>query len=35
MNEDMHASREYRANLVNVITRRAVAKLASASESAA
>jgi len=30
MNEDMHASRDYRANLVNVITRRAVAKLASA-----
>lgn len=28
MNEDMHATREYRANLVNVITRRAVAKLA-------
>ena len=27
MNEDMHASREYRANLVNVMTRRAVAKL--------
>jgi carbon-monoxide dehydrogenase medium subunit len=30
MNEDMHASREYRANLVNVITRRAVAKLTGA-----
>lgn len=30
MNEDMHATRAYRANLVNVITRRAVAKLASA-----
>jgi carbon-monoxide dehydrogenase medium subunit len=30
MNEDMHATREYRANLVNVITRRAVAKLGSA-----
>jgi len=28
MNEDMHATREYRANLVNVIARRAVAKLA-------
>lgn len=28
MNEDMHATRAYRANLVNVITRRAVAKLA-------
>jgi len=27
LNEDMHASREYRANLVNVMTRRAVAKL--------
>jgi aerobic carbon-monoxide dehydrogenase medium subunit len=27
MNEDMHASREYRANLVNVMTRRAVKKL--------
>jgi len=27
MNEDIHASREYRANLVNVMTRRAVAKL--------
>jgi carbon-monoxide dehydrogenase medium subunit len=27
MNEDMHATREYRANLVNVMTRRAVAKL--------
>ena len=27
MNEDMHASREYRANLVSVMTRRAVAKL--------
>lgn len=30
MNEDMHATRAYRANLVNVITRRAVAKLGSA-----
>jgi len=30
MNEDMHATRAYRANLVNVITRRAVAKLAPA-----
>ena len=27
MNEDIHGSREYRANLVNVLTRRAVAKL--------
>ena len=27
MNEDIHATREYRANLVNVMTRRAVAKL--------
>jgi carbon-monoxide dehydrogenase medium subunit len=27
MNEDMHGSREYRANLVKVMTRRAVAKL--------
>lgn len=27
MNVDMHATREYRANLVNVMTRRAVAKL--------
>jgi len=27
MNEDMHASREYRANLVKVMTKRAVAKL--------
>jgi aerobic carbon-monoxide dehydrogenase medium subunit len=27
MNEDMHATRAYRANLVNVMTRRAVAKL--------
>ena len=26
-NEDIHASREYRANLVNVMTRRAVAQL--------
>lgn len=30
MNEDMHATREYRANLVNVITRRAVGKLGTA-----
>jgi carbon-monoxide dehydrogenase medium subunit len=30
VNEDMHATRAYRANLVNVITRRAVAKLAPA-----
>jgi carbon-monoxide dehydrogenase medium subunit len=27
MNEDMHGSREYRANLVKIMTRRAVAKL--------
>ena len=27
MNEDIHGSREYRANLVNVLTKRAVAKL--------
>jgi carbon-monoxide dehydrogenase medium subunit len=27
MNEDIHGTREYRANLVNVMTRRAVAKL--------
>ena len=28
MNEDIHASREYRANLVNVLTKRAVAQIA-------
>jgi carbon-monoxide dehydrogenase medium subunit len=28
LNEDMHATREYRANLVAVMARRAVAKLA-------
>lgn len=27
MNQDMHATREYRANLVNVVARRAVAKI--------
>lgn len=30
MNEDIHASREYRANLVSVMTKRALAKLGSA-----
>jgi CO/xanthine dehydrogenase FAD-binding subunit len=28
LNEDIHGSREYRANLVNVLTKRAVAQLA-------
>jgi carbon-monoxide dehydrogenase medium subunit len=28
LNEDIHASREYRANLVNVLTKRAVARIA-------
>jgi aerobic carbon-monoxide dehydrogenase medium subunit len=27
LNEDIHASREYRANLVNVLTKRAVARI--------
>ena len=28
LNEDIHGSREYRANLVNVLTKRAVARIA-------
>jgi carbon-monoxide dehydrogenase medium subunit len=28
LNEDIHATREYRANLVNVMTKRAVARIA-------
>ncbi len=28
MNEDIHGTREYRANLVNVLTKRAVARIA-------
>ena len=28
LNEDIHGTREYRANLVNVLTKRAVARIA-------